>query len=189
MKEKTTKKTVKKKTKTKVVISSAAKIKKNLILKKKGRSPKVSHCPSKFDPSWMLKKTEDFLAEGHSKVALAAELGIAESTIYVWERTYGDFYEAVQLGLAKCKRWWEDKGRAQFLDGNFNNQVYTLVMNNRFGYANKTENVTETTIKHTGKVKVKNESDPNKLAAVLKILIDAGVFKQPIEEETPTEIN
>ena len=155
--------------------------------KKRGRPKKPVGRNTKYDPTWMDATTEQLLAEGYSKVAVAAELGVSKGTILVWEQKHESFFNAVERGMAKCQMWWEDKGRNQFLDEKFNSQIYSLIMNNRFGYSKKIETVNDTKVTHSGKVKIKNESDPTRLAEVLKVLIDSGVFEQISKEEITTK--
>jgi len=137
---------------------------------------------------------EEILSQGHSKTALAAKLGVSRSTLLGWTHKFGTFYEAIERGMAKCQKWWEDKGRDQFKKDGFNNQVYGMIMANRFGYTtNRSETRTEAKVQHDGvlehkgEVKVKHETDPKKLADVLGILIESGVFEQIAEEDSSTE--
>lgn len=132
--------------------------------------------PSKYHPA-LCDVAILFLAEGHSKHALAAICNVAYNTILDWEDKKPEFSEAVILGLTKSRRWWEDKGLDQCSNGKFNDRVYALVMSNRFGYnSNKVSIDSRNEIKHKGEVKI--DADPKgRAAAILDVLLQSGCFK------------
>jgi hypothetical protein len=132
--------------------------------------------PTKYHPRHPELAIE-FLAAGHSKTALAAILDITYTTLLDWEANKSEFSEAVQIGLTKSQRTWEDKGLDQCSNGKFNDRVYALVMSNRFGYnSNKVSIDSRNEIKHEGEVKI--DADPKgRAAAILDVLLQSGCFK------------
>jgi len=52
----------------------------------------------------------DYMAEGLSFEAFAGHIGVTRRTLYNWLEQYESFQEARELGLAKCRDWWERLG-------------------------------------------------------------------------------
>lgn len=56
-----------------------------------------------------------------------------------------EFKEVVDYGHALCRAWWESEGRKALRDRQFNTRLYDLTMQNRFGWAERSEStITET---------------------------------------------
>lgn len=66
--------------------------------------------PTSYDPSYC-----DLVIEmgkrGYSKVQIAAELGIAKSTLPVWEQANPEFSDALTRAMTFSQSWWEQKGQ------------------------------------------------------------------------------
>ena len=82
----------------------------------------------------MCIKAEEVLANGESLAAICAELGITRTTLYDWRDTHPDFKEAIERGLQKAQRLWEQMGQ-DGIKGNyekFNSAPWIFTMKNRF---------------------------------------------------------
>lgn len=74
------------------------------------------------------------LADGESLAGVCAELDITRTTLYEWRDTHSEFREAIERGLQKAQRNWEEIGRDGIL-GNyekFNASSWIFTMKNRF---------------------------------------------------------
>jgi hypothetical protein len=66
--------------------------------------------PSKYRPEYCDLIVEAMTA-GKSIASVAADIGVARSTIQEWEAVHPDFSVAVKVGKAKCAAWWEERLR------------------------------------------------------------------------------
>lgn len=68
--------------------------------------------PTKYE-DWMPAKVIELMREGASKHEVAAELGIAYSTIFNWQNDEdkADFQDAMHQGEMLSQAWWERAGR------------------------------------------------------------------------------
>ncbi len=66
--------------------------------------------PTDYDPAFCEQAVE-FLKDGYSLAALAGELGVARSTVYLWADTHPAFSDAVKRGQAGAVLWWEKQNR------------------------------------------------------------------------------
>lgn len=64
--------------------------------------------PTKYKKS-MNAIAEDFIAKGHSKLALCAELDITEDTLYRWIKENEDFSESIKRGVARGLKFYEQR--------------------------------------------------------------------------------
>lgn len=62
-----------------------------------------------YDESYCTKAIE-VLSNGESLVAVAAELGVSRKTVYEWKDKHPEFKEAIEDGLARSQRYWEQMG-------------------------------------------------------------------------------
>ena len=62
--------------------------------------------PTKYRPEFC-EAVGEFLSQGYSLTAFAAECDVARSTINEWIAQFPEFSEAVQRAQAKKARWWE----------------------------------------------------------------------------------
>jgi hypothetical protein len=53
------------------------------------------------------------------------------------------FKEAVEMGRTKAQAWWMRKGRENLTEGKLNTNLWMYVTKNRFGWADKTELVSQ----------------------------------------------
>lgn len=89
--------------------------------------------PSKYCPS-MCEIAAKVLSDGESLAAVCAELDITRATLYTWKEKHIEFHEAVERGLMKAQRDWEQMGRDGII-GNiekFCASPWIFTMKNRF---------------------------------------------------------
>lgn len=95
--------------------------------------------PTKYDPSWMLARVIDLMADGASKVEVAANLGINKDTLNEWCKVYPDFSVSIKKGEELCEAWWERNGRVNLQNDKFNAPLWYMNMKNRFRWADRQE--------------------------------------------------
>ena len=73
---------------------------------------------------------------GKSLAWMAAELGVAKSTLQLWEKDIPEFSVAMTQARVLSQRWWEDAGQDNMLmspgQGTFNASVWSRSMAARF---------------------------------------------------------
>lgn len=106
------------------------------------------------------------LSNGESLAAVCAELEITRETLRVWRDTHKEFRDAINLGLLKAQRIWEQMGK-DGMQGNyerFGAAPWIFTMKNRFREDYKEEkeekkdddkSVLEKLI--TGEIKIKHD--------------------------------
>jgi hypothetical protein len=89
--------------------------------------------PNKYNEG-MCATALKVLADGESKVAVAAELDISRTTLYEWMDTHPEFKDAIERGLTKSQRLLEKHGRDGMLGEleKFNASSWIFMMKNRF---------------------------------------------------------
>ena len=92
--------------------------------------------PTKYDPS-ILGDIPAMYAEGQADVEVATELGIAESTFYLWIKEHKEFSEAVKLGRQVSHAWWLARGRRNLAGRDFNSTLWYMNMKNRHGWKDR----------------------------------------------------
>jgi len=82
-----------------------------------------------------------FMAQGFSKMALAAHLGINEETLYAWIKRHPAFSKAIKDGSLQSALWWERRGMEGMMGEipGFNATTWIFNMKNRHGWADKTD--------------------------------------------------
>lgn len=78
----------------------------------------------------------EYGAQGKSLVWMAATLGIAKSTLQLWEKDIPEFSSALTQARALSQLWWEDAGQNNMLIapgvGTFSASVWSRSMAARF---------------------------------------------------------
>jgi transposase len=88
--------------------------------------------PSLYKPEYCDRVIE-FGREGMSVVEMAAELGVARSTLEeAWPAAHEEFSEAFARARELSQAWWERQGRVGLTAERFNAQVYSRSMAARF---------------------------------------------------------
>ncbi len=88
---------------------------------------------SKYDPSWC-KKVLEYGAQGMSTNTIALKLGVSHNCMFMWARKLPEFRQALDAAQELSKGWWEEMGRLNLENRNFNNTLYMMNMQNRFGW-------------------------------------------------------
>lgn len=113
--------------------------------------------PLKYRPEFC-EIAVNFLSQGYTLTALAAELDVTRETIDQWRKTYPEFGTAIHKGLARAQRFFEQrlilmaKGdtseATKGVRDNVNMSALIFALKTRFhkDFGNKQ------TIEHTGKV-------------------------------------
>ena len=97
--------------------------------------------PTKYKPEYC-QGIIDFMSEGKSLVAFAAQIEVNPDTVYEWEKVHDEFSEAIKVARAKCQAWWEREGQRGLFMGkgeSFSASAWIFNMKARFGYRDKQE--------------------------------------------------
>ena len=122
--------------------------------------PKMG-APTKYDPKFC-QMVIDHMSDGLSLESFAGVIDVHKGTLYDWRLAHQDFSDAVKRGVDKCRFFWEKLG----IDGihnesweggskSLNSTVWKFNMQNRFSWADKSENKNTTT--HKGEVTYKTD--------------------------------
>lgn len=87
--------------------------------------------PTDYDPAYC-ESVLAWGALGKSKVWMAAEIGVAKSTLQLWEKVHPEFSAALSRAMTLSQRWWEDEGQCGMRADKFNGQVWGRSMAARF---------------------------------------------------------
>lgn len=142
---------------------------------------------TKYRPEMCIKLVE-LMAQGKSKEVAAIELGINKSTLYDWinegtpedpnPRYKEDFCEALEIGELFCQRWWEEVGRLNLHNKDFNATLYMMNMQNRFKWSRRIDGKIDVDVehKHEHNHKLFEERTNEHSAEVLKILYESNAL-------------
>ena len=86
--------------------------------------------PSKYDPAFC-DQVREFLKDGYSMAAFAGHIGVAYSTVSLWEKEHDEFSEAVKEARAAATLWWENRARNVALGQDGNPTVVIFGLKNR----------------------------------------------------------
>jgi hypothetical protein len=106
--------------------------------------------PSKYDPAFC-DQVRDFLADGYSVAGFAGHIGVATSTVQLWEKEHPEFSVAVKEGRAAATLWWENRARELAL-GTSNGNPTTVIFGLKNRASDEWKDKTET--EHSGGVSV-----------------------------------
>lgn len=70
--------------------------------------------------------------DGMGPTEMAAELGVARSTIYEWEGVHPEFSDALTQARTNCQAWWERQGRLGLVTQGFNASLWAKNVSCRF---------------------------------------------------------
>lgn len=91
--------------------------------------------PTDYRPEYC-EAVVEFGRMGKSLTWMAAELGVAKSTLQLWEKDIAEFSVAMAHARAHSQQWWEDAGQNNMLmapgAGTFNASVWSRSMAARF---------------------------------------------------------
>ena len=95
------------------------------------------------------------MKKGDSVTSCCAELGITRETFYKWVKTYQEFSDTYELGMVLAESWWEGIGKMGALGlevgsnerkGRVQPGIFAFFMKNRFGWADRVEQVVSATV-------------------------------------------
>lgn len=90
--------------------------------------------PTLYRPEYCAKVIE-LGKEGNSRVQIAAELGVAKSTLQEWEKEFPEFSVAITRAMTFSQAWWETKGKECLVmpaGATFQSSVWSRSMAARF---------------------------------------------------------
>lgn len=87
--------------------------------------------PTDYDPTYC-ESVLAWGAAGKSKAWMASEIGVAKSTLQLWEKVHPEFSAALSRAMTLSQRWWEDAGQTGMTADKFNNGVWVRSMAARF---------------------------------------------------------
>lgn len=108
--------------------------------------------PSKYQPEYA-EKIIELMRDGCSIKEAAYSWGIARSTIYEWAKKNPEFAEAVELGVEFSEGYWEQHGRKNLYNKDFNSTLWYMNMKNRFGWKDKVDASHTVELKHEDALK------------------------------------
>lgn len=99
--------------------------------------------PSKYR-EWMDDKVIELMSEGASLVEVYAACDIDDDTLYDWcnedsPRFKQSFSDSVKRGRRLSHAWWEQHGRKQVENREFNSTLWYMNMKNRHGWKDRQE--------------------------------------------------
>lgn len=87
------------------------------------------------------ERIEQLYAEGCSDVEVMAELRISKQKFDLMYATDEDFKELIDAGRLASSAYWHSVGRKNLFNKNLNTNLWMFVMKNRFGWAERQENI------------------------------------------------
>jgi transposase len=148
--------------------------------------------PSKYQPEMCMDLIYK-MAQGKSFNTACVEMGINPDTGYEYVKEKGDYYksefaEAKKWGQALSERWWDEVGRLNLNNKDFNNVLYMMIRQNMHGWTRKVEGKIET--KNTNETietkKIEIKFDEGYVANVIKILSSSNALEE-FGESSPDE--
>lgn len=91
----------------------------------------MSGRPSKYSPAYC-DEVIQHMAEGYSLEAFAGVIGVAPSTVYLWQNEHEAFSEAIKIGRAKAALIWEKRLASLATTGQGNATAVIFALKNRF---------------------------------------------------------
>jgi hypothetical protein len=101
--------------------------------------------PTKYDPA-MCETVIHLGVLGKSRCQIAASLGVAMSTLQLWEKQHSAFSAALQESRDLSQCWWEDEAQKSLHDPTMQTGLWYANMKNRFGWRDKTESTVDATV-------------------------------------------
>ena len=148
--------------------------------------------PSKYRSKYCLNVI-DYMSRGLSKNSVACKLGIAVKNMTEWSKHYPEFHMALKIGEQLSKHWWEEVGRLNIYNKNFNSTLYMMQMQNRHGWTRRLDGNIHASIENVNterkEVILKIERSDEHVGKVLEILHRNGAIESGIKTdiETPSD--
>jgi transposase len=87
--------------------------------------------PTLYKPEYCDQVIEMF-KKGMSKFAIALKLDVNVDTLAEWQKVHPEFSAAVKKGLDFSQGNWEERGRLNLKNKDFNSTLWIMNMKNRF---------------------------------------------------------
>lgn len=127
--------------------------------------------PSLYRPEYC-ERVLEFGREGMSVVEMAAEIGVARSTLEeAWPAAHEEFSEAFARARELSQAWWERQGRVGLTAERFNAQVYSRSMAARFPKDWRESKEQRVTGADGGAVQIESGLTPDQLASLTDAII------------------
>jgi len=127
--------------------------------------------PSLYRPEYC-ERVLEFGREGMSVVEMAAEIGVARSTLEeAWPAAHAEFSEAFARARELSQAWWERQGRVGLTAERFNAQVYSRSMAARFPKDWRESKEQRVTGADGGAVQIESGLTPDQLASLTDAII------------------
>jgi len=88
-----------------------------------------------YKPEVMLPYMLKVFSEGHDIAAFCSHFGMCRDTFFSWLKRFPDFAQCYKDAKEKSRIWWEIKGMEGLNNPHFNQNVWRLMMRNRFDMA------------------------------------------------------
>jgi DNA-binding XRE family transcriptional regulator len=117
--------------------------------------------PTSYDPKFC-EQVVRLGAQGKSIAQMAANIGVAKSTLYLWEKENPEFSDALTYAKTLSQSWWENKGQINLNENDFQVPLWTKQVSCRFPEDYR-EN--KQTLEHTGK-------DGSPIELIRRVIVD-----------------
>lgn len=94
-------------------------------------------------PKTWKKDMLDLASEGAGIVELAVKLGVNRDTITALAKRDEDFKDTLKKSRTLCENWWEQQGRKNLDNKQFNYVGWYMNMKNRFGWRDRQDITTK----------------------------------------------
>jgi len=149
--------------------------------------------PTNYNPKLHPEKLVKLMSAGISKTTACVYLGITREEMVLWPKAHKEFADALKYGEMLSQAWWEEMGRLNLSNRDFNSTLWMMQMTN-FGWSRNADGKAigqseeETLFNDAIEAEI-IEDDSRKTAKVLKILSESGVFESEFGEASSTSIN
>ena len=94
--------------------------------------------PTKYNPERCSKLIE-LMKQGYSIEEVCLEFDICCQTHYNWLQNHPEYVEAVEKGEKYALAWHLKQARENFHNKGFNDRLYNIIMQNKFGFNRKVQ--------------------------------------------------
>jgi hypothetical protein len=88
--------------------------------------------PTKYNKDDMEPKIKALCHEGASFAEICSEIGISRQTGYNWIDEKGEFFDIIEFYSTRSQAWWENQGRTQLENKDFNATLFNKQIAGRF---------------------------------------------------------
>ena len=150
--------------------------------------------PTNYNPELHPRLLIKYMSQGMSKMTACVYIGMTKDEMLVWPKRYKEFHDAMKYGSMLSESWWEEMGRLNLTNKDFNSTLYTTQMGNRFGWNKhkdaRNQGPTEEEAQFNDSMEAELiQDEQHKPAKILKILSESGAIQPAVGEPASTEIN